>query len=88
MCRKLFDISKYSVQLTVTNNEIERSNTITIPSDILNSLISNMDDDIPFNTYMTEISFDIEDRPELESLLRELGLADIDTSVFNTETIT
>lgn len=88
MCRKLFDISKYSVQLTVTNNEIDRSNTITVPSDILNSLISNMEDDIPFNTYTTEISFDIEDLPELESLLRELGLSDVDTTVFNTERVT
>ena len=88
MCRKLFDVSKYTVQLTVTNNEVERSNTITIPSEILNSLIANMEDDIPFNTYTTEISFDVDDLPDLESLLRDLGLADVDASIFNTETVT
>ena len=88
ICRKLFDTSKYTVQLTVTNNEVGQSNVITIPSEILNSLIANMDDDIPFNTYTTEISFDVEDLPDLESLLRDLGLADIDTAVFDAETVT
>lgn len=87
ICRKLFDVSKFTVQLTVINNEVERSNTITIPSEILNSLIANMDEEVPFNTYTTEISFDVEDLPDLESLLRDLGLTDVNPSVFDTETI-
>ena len=76
MCRKVFDVSKFRVTLTVENNDNETSNIIS------------MDEDMIFNVMdIFNITFEVEDILDLESLLTDVGssLSDLDPLVLNTE---
>lgn len=76
MCRKVFDVSNYRVTLTVENNRNESSNIISL------------DEDMIFNVMdIFNITFEIEDVIDLESLLTDIGssLSDLDPLVLDTE---
>lgn len=76
MCRKVFDVSKFKVTLTVENNDNETSNIIS------------MDEDMIFNVMdIFNITFEVEDILDLESLLTDVGssLSDLDPLVLDTE---
>lgn len=76
MCRKVFDVSRFKVTLTVENNDNETSNIIS------------MDEDMIFNVMdIFNITFEVEDILDLESLLTDVGssLSDLDPLVLNTE---
>jgi hypothetical protein len=76
ICRKVFDVSKFRVTLTVENNDSETSNIIS------------MDEDMIFNVMdIFNITFEVEDILDLESLLTDIGssLSDLDPLVLDTE---
>lgn len=76
MCRKVFDVSKFKVTLTVENNDNETSNIIS------------MDEDMIFNVMdIFNITFEVEDILDLESLLTDVGssLSDLDPLVLDAE---
>jgi hypothetical protein len=76
VCRKVFDVSNYRVTLTVENNRNETSNIISLDE---NMIFNVMD--------IFNISFEIEDIIDLESLLGDIGssLSDLDPLVLHTE---
>lgn len=76
VCRKVFDVSNYRVTLTVENNRNETSNIISL------------DEDMIFNVMdIFNITFEIEDVIDLESLLTDIGssLSDLDPLVLDAE---
>lgn len=76
VCRKVFDVSKFRVTLTVENNDNETSNIISLDE---NMILNVMD--------IFNITFEVEDILDLESLLTDIGssLSDLDPLVLNTE---
>jgi hypothetical protein len=76
MCRKVFDVSNYRVTLTVENNRNETSNVISLDE---NMIFNVMD--------IFNITFEIEDVMDLDSLLSDIGssLSDLDPLVLDTE---
>jgi hypothetical protein len=76
-CRKLFDVSKFSVTITVKNNDTENSESRVVPeSEAMMDFLNECD-----------INFDIENVLDLRSLLSDLGmsLSDFDSRVTDTE---
>ena len=75
-CRKVFDVSQFKVTLTVQNNYTAAANSVYLNDE---SVLSVMD--------MLDITFDVEETLDLDSLLSDLGvsLSDFDPSVLNTE---
>lgn len=76
MCRKVFDVSQFKVTLSIHNNYAATSNSMTLH------------DDVVFNVMdLFDISFDVENTLDLNSLLSDLGvsLADFDPSITDTE---
>lgn len=76
MCRKVFDISQFKVTITVRNNYTAQSNTVSLDSESIFNIIDIFD-----------MSFDVENTIDLESLLSDLGMGqtDFDTLIFDTE---
>ena len=76
LCRKVFDVSQFKVTLTIQNNYAATSNSISL------------NDDVMFNVMdLFDISFDVENTIDLDSLLTDLGvsLSDLDPLVLNAE---
>lgn len=76
MCRKVFDVTQYKVVVTIQNNVTAASNSVTLNEESIFSVLDLFD-----------INFDIEELPDLESILADLGmsLSDFDASVLDTE---
>ena len=77
VCRKVFDVSKFHVTLTVTNNFLARA-----------SGAMALDEDQVFNVLdIFDIQFEADEDSDLESLLRDFGmsLADLDAAILDTE---
>jgi len=76
VCRKVFDVSKFKVTLTVQNNYTAQSNTVSLQSEAIFNIMDVFD-----------MSFDVEDTVDLDSLFADLGvsLSDLDTLVLDTE---
>jgi len=73
VCRKIFDGSKYKVQLTVHNIERDTSNVIDVESN--------------FSLDILDVFFDVQNMHDLDSLLADfgMGVSDLDTLVLDTE---
>ena len=76
LCRKVFDVSQFKVIVTVQNNYTAQSNTVSLRSEAIFNIMDIFD-----------MSFDVEDTVDLESLLADLGvsLADFDSLVLDAE---
>ena len=76
LCRKVFDVSQFKVIVTVQNNYTAQSNTVSLGSEAIFNIMDIFD-----------MSFDVEDAVDLESLLADLGvgLADFDSLILDAE---
>ena len=76
LCRKVFDVSQFKVIVTVQNNYTAQSNTVSLESEAIFNIMDIFD-----------MSFDVEDTVDLESLLADLGvsLTDFDSLVLDAE---
>ena len=76
LCRKVFDVSQFKVTVTVQNNYTAQSNTVSLES---NAIFNIMD--------MFDMTFDVENTLDLDSLLADLGvsLSDFDSLVLDAE---
>jgi hypothetical protein len=75
-CRRVFDVSQFKVEVKIHNNYTHTSNVISLNDE---SMLSVLD--------LFDISIDIDNVPDLDSILSDLGvsLSDFDSSVFNAE---
>jgi len=76
LCRKLFDVSKFKVVVTIQNNYTAGSNSVSLGSE---SVFNVMD--------LFDITFDVENDLDLDSLLADLGvsLSDFDSLILDAE---
>jgi len=76
ICRKVFDVSHFKVVVTIQNNYTATSNSVSLES---NAIFNIMD--------MFDMSFDVENTLDLDSLLADLGvsLSDFDSLVLDAE---
>jgi hypothetical protein len=76
LCRKVFDVSQFNVIVTVQNNYTAASNSVTLGSDAVFNIMDIFD-----------MSFDVENTVDLDSLLADLGvsLTDFDSLVLDAE---
>lgn len=77
LCRKVFDVSNFKIVVTVYNNYESTSNALSLTSEreIFNVL----------DTF--ELSFDVDNVPDLDEILSDLGmsLSNFDPAVLHTE---
>ena len=76
VCRRMFDVSKFKVTVTVQNNYTAESNTVSLENEAVFNIMDT------FN-----MSFDVEDTLDLESLFSDLGmsLSDLDSLLLDAE---
>ena len=76
LCRKVFDVSQFKVIVTVQNNYTATSNTVSLESEAIFNIMDIFD-----------MSFDVENTVDLESLFADLGvsLSDLDSLVLDAE---
>lgn len=76
LCRKVFDVSQFKVTVTIQNNYTAQSNTVSLESEAIFNIMDIFD-----------MSFDVENTIDLESLLTDLGvsLSDLDSLVLDAE---
>lgn len=76
LCRKVFDVSQFKVTVTVQNNYTATSNTVSLESDAIFNIMDIFD-----------MSFDVENTVDLDSLLADLGmsLSDLDSLILDAE---
>jgi hypothetical protein len=73
LCRQVFDVSKFTVSLTVTNNYTSNVST------------TNLNTENVFNVFdIFELNVDLEDTLDLDRLFSDIGLTldDVDSNVF------
>jgi hypothetical protein len=73
MCRQVFDVSKFSVTLSVTNNYTANTST------------ANLNTENIFNVFdIFELNVDLDDTLDLDRLFADIGLTldDVDSNVF------
>lgn len=77
-CRKVFDASQFSIIVTIQNNHTEAANSVSLNEESTFNVLDLFD---------THVNFDVENQPDLDSILADLGmgLSDFDPSVFDTE---
>jgi hypothetical protein len=77
VCRKVFDVSQFSITLQVTNNFIARTSNVVHLND--EQVFSVLD--------IFDVSFEAETQDDLDSLLRDFGvsLADLDAAILDAE---
>ncbi len=75
-CRKVFDASHFKIVVTIQNNYTAEANSVSLNEESIFEVLDLFD-----------VNFDIENLPDLESILSDLGmgLTDFDPSVFHTE---
>jgi hypothetical protein len=76
LCRKVFDVSQFKVTVTVQNNYTAQSNAVLLQSEAIFNIMDIFD-----------MSFDVENTVDLDSLLSDLGmsLSDLDSLVLDAE---
>lgn len=76
ICRKVFDASQFKVSVVIQNNYTAVSNSVSLND---GSIFNVLD--------LFDISFDVDNSLDLDSLLSDLGvsLTDFDSSILNTE---
>ena len=76
LCRKVFDVSQFKVIVTIQNNYTATSNSVSLESDAIFNIMD-----------MFDMSFDVENTLDLDSLLADLGVSpsDFDSLVLDTE---
>ena len=75
-CRKVIDASHFKITVTIQNNFTTVSNSVSLNEDTIFDVLDLFD-----------ITFDIENQPDLGSVLTDLGmsLTDFDASILDTE---
>ncbi len=76
ICRKIIDGAQFKITVTVQNNYTATANSVSLNEDS----ISNVFD-------LFDINFDVDEVPDLDSILADLGvsLSDFDTSILYSE---
>jgi hypothetical protein len=76
VCRRVFDATRFKVVVTIQNNLTSVANSVTLNEESIFNVLDLFD-----------INFDIEELPDLESILADLGmsLADFDSSILDAE---
>ena len=76
ICRKIIDGTQFKITVTVQNNYTATANSVSLNEDS----ISNVFD-------LFDINFDVDEVPDLDSILADLGvsLSDFDTSILDAE---
>lgn len=76
VCRKVFDVTQFKVTLTIQNNYTAQSNTMTLESDAIFNIMDIFD-----------MSFDVENTIDLDTLLSDLGVSfpNLDALILDTE---
>jgi hypothetical protein len=75
-CRKVFDASQFKIVVTIQNNYTATANSVSLNEESIFDVLDLFD-----------ITFDVENQPDLDSILSDLGvsLADFDPSVLDAE---
>jgi len=75
-CRKVFDTSQFKIVVTIQNNYTAASNSVSLNEESIFDVLDLFD-----------ITFDVENQPDLDSILADLGvsLTDFDPSVLDAE---
>ena len=75
-CRKVFDASQFKIIVTIQNNYTEASNSVSLNEE---SIFNVMD--------LFDITFDVQETLDLDSILADLGvsLTDFDPTVLDAE---
>ena len=87
VCRKKFDVSKYTVTIKIENNREETSNIINLSPDTIFTILDRIGQNENFlDEYMSpHITLDLEQTEDLESLMSDLGiLPSLNTILSNT----
>jgi hypothetical protein len=75
-CRKVFDASQFRIVVTIQNNYTATANSVSLNEESIFDVLDLFD-----------ITFDVENQPDLDSILADLGvsLTDFDPSVLDAE---
>jgi hypothetical protein len=75
-CRKIFDASHFKIVVTIQNNYTAAANSVSLNEESIFDVLDLFD-----------ITFDVENQPDLDSILADLGvsLTDFDSSVLDAE---
>jgi len=75
-CRKVFDASQFKIVVTIQNNYTATANSVSLNDESIFDVLDLFD-----------ITFDVENQPDLDSILADLGvsLTDFDPSVLDAE---
>jgi|TARA_R100000908_G_scaffold62740_1_gene42323 hypothetical protein len=75
-CRKVFDASQFKIVVTIQNNYTATANSVSLNEESIFDVLDLFD-----------ITFDVENQPDLDSILADLGvsLTDFDPSVLDAE---
>ena len=75
-CRKVFDASQFKIVVTIQNNYTEASNSVSLNEETILDVLDLFD-----------ITFDVENQPDLDSILSDLGvsLTDFDSTILDAE---
>lgn len=76
VCRRVIDATRFKVVVTIQNNVTAAANSVTLDEESIFNVLDLFD-----------INFDVEELPDLESILADLGmsLADFDSSILDAE---
>ena len=75
-CRKVFDASQFKIIVTIQNNYTAEANSVSLNEESIFDVLDLFD-----------ITFDVENTPDLDSILADLGvsLTDFDPTVLDAE---
>jgi hypothetical protein len=76
ICRKIIDGTQFKITVNIQNNYTATSNSVSLNEDSIFNVLDLFD-----------INFDVDEIPDLDSILADLGvsLTDFDSSVLDTE---
>lgn len=76
ICRKIIDGTQFKITVTVQNNYTGTANSVPLNEDSIFNVLDLFD-----------INFDVDEVPDLDSILADLGvsLSDFDSSILDTE---
>ena len=76
ICRKIIDGTQFKITVNIQNNYTATSNSVSLNEDSIFNVLDLFD-----------INFDVDEVPDLDSILADLGvsLTDFDSSVLDTE---
>jgi hypothetical protein len=75
VCRKKFDVSKYTVTIKIEDNRRETSNLINVSPETIFTILDRIGQNENFlDEYMSHITFDLDEDEDLESLMSDMGI--------------